>query len=314
MKLSPPSVKELYGILEVTFNPLTLCSSIAPLLQTLSTSEDPSYGSYLSLLHQALLSRLLSHLSQVYSSIKVSNLLSLVAPLRDAGVEGAYDEEQIEAYVMGCARRGELNVRVDHLEGCIVFVDEAFSHVSPAASGSVQPSVAELVHTRLGNVASTLYNSVQIISPEPVPSAEESEEKLKTLVTAIEAEREALQLRRALVARRRELLSELTVRKEKEESSKRAEITRRQREEEDKRQKEEARKKEFERNKAERENIRITEAKKYAQSLMEMGVLKSNDVEVSLGLGSLTGFRLIEKSENGKYRHRGAYQYASTAY
>ena len=89
---------------------------LSPLLITLF--KDAAYAPY-----HALLSHLLSQLSQVYSTIKISKLLSLVAPLREAGLEGAFDDEQIEAYVMGCARRSELNICVDHAEGSIAFCD-----------------------------------------------------------------------------------------------------------------------------------------------------------------------------------------------
>jgi hypothetical protein len=47
------------------------------------------------------------------------------------------------------------------------------------------------------------------------PTAEEQATTYKNLVIAVESERKALQLRRALVARRRELLSKLSVRKER---------------------------------------------------------------------------------------------------
>jgi translation initiation factor 3 subunit A len=63
----------------------------------------------------------------------------------------------------------------------------------------------------------------------PTSIAEEQATTLLNLVIAVESERKDLQLGRAFVARRRELLSELNVRKEKEErsSSQRAELSRR---------------------------------------------------------------------------------------
>ncbi|KAH6905115.1 translation initiation factor eIF3a [Coprinopsis sp. MPI-PUGE-AT-0042] len=287
LKLSPEPVKQLYNVLEVTFDPLTLCSSVAPLFQKLS--EDTLYSSYLPLLQRALISRLLSQLSQVYSTIKISNLLALAAPLKDANVEGAYEAEQIEAYIMGCARRGELNIRVDHMEGTITFVDDAFANSEePIASTSslasettIQPSMAELVRTRLSKIATCLHSSLEAIEgpSKPQLSEEEKKAKFKALASAVEAERKALQIRRALVARRRELLSELSVRKEKEESSRRAELNRKEREEEQKRIKEEQKRREIERTKKEIEDIRMEEAKKYAQTLVDKGILKSNDVE-----------------------------------
>ncbi|RDB22084.1 Eukaryotic translation initiation factor 3 subunit A [Hypsizygus marmoreus] len=285
LRLSPPSIKSLYNILEVTFDPLTLCSSITPLLQQLSTDE--AYAPYLPLLQRALLSRLLSQLAQVYSTITISNLLALVAPLKAAGLAGAHDDEQIEAYVMGCSRRGELSIRVDHKAGCISFVDDAF--VAGEEDGAekvehgIQPSMAELVRTRLGKIAGSLYGSIGLLEKEEGKKDEENEEaqqeRFKTLVAVVESERKALQLRRALVARRRELLSELSVRKEKEETSRRAEISRREKEEESKRAREDMRRREQERTKKELESIRIDEAKKYAQSLVDKGILKPNDVD-----------------------------------
>ena len=275
----------------MAFDPLTLCSSIAPLLQTLS-SDESSYTLYHGLLQRALLSRLLSQLSQVYSSIKISTLLEVVAPLRNAGLEGAYDEEQVEAYVMGCARRGELNIRVDHKAGSITFVDEAFlnaddpravvgTRIGTVSERVIQPSVSEIVKTRLNKLSLCLHNSLVMLQRTEAErtatterEGEEQQSKFKALVAAAEVERKALQLRRALVIRRKELMTELSARKEKEESSRKAEIIRREKEEEERRVKEDFRRKELERLKKVNDSIRVGEAKKLAQQLMDRGVLK----------------------------------------
>ena len=287
LKLSPAAVKSLYNVLEVTFDPLTLCSAVAPLLKTLAS--DTLYSSYVPLLQHALLSRLLSQLSQVYNTVKISNLLELASPLRDVALEGgnSYDDEQIEAYVMGCARRGELNVRVDHAAGSITFVDSAFATVedpssstSMANAGAVQPSTSEFVRTRLSNVALSLHNSLATLYPPTAPSEEEQQAKFTALVAAAQAERKALQIRRALVARRRELLSELSVRKEKGQASRRAEFARKHQEEEERKAAAELRNKEVERVRREMERVRVEEAKKLAQSMKEKGTLKV-DIEVS---------------------------------
>ncbi|EIM80616.1 uncharacterized protein STEHIDRAFT_86839 [Stereum hirsutum FP-91666 SS1] len=290
LKLSPESIRSLYTVLEVTFDPLTLCTSVSPLLTSLT--EDESYAPYLPLLQRALLSRLLSQLAQVYSSIKMSKLLDLLQPLRESAPEGKasiFEEEQVEAYIMGCARVGELNVRVDHADGSLEFIDQAFLGVDPGSSSSsaestVQDPTSTVVRTRLSAIARTLHNSLLVI--EPVQEAEritpeEQQAKVAELVAAAQTERKALQLRRALVARRRELLSELSVRKEKEEASRRAETMRRERETEEKRALEEVRKRELERARKEIENIRTEEARKLAQSLKERGNLKVDidDVE-----------------------------------
>lgn len=248
----------------------------------------------------------------MYSTIKISQLLSLVSPLKDAGLEGAFDEEQIEAYVMGCARRGELSIRVDHAEGSIAFSDDAFVSVEESTSVSIaarenaiQPSTTELVRTRLSKLAESLHNSLNSIHPPSSIqlSEEEQQAKFSALISAADAERKALQLRRALVARRRELLSELSVRKEKEEASRRAETSRREKDEEARKQKEDARKREIEKNRKDIEAIRVQEAMNLARSLQERGNLKVLiDVSVLIGNYHFCS-RSFSFSGHGKSQH-----------
>ena len=267
-----------------------LCTNVAPLFRTLS--KDTSYAPYLPLLQRALLSRLISQLAQVYSSITIENLLALLQPLRDALADGGgdstiYKPEQIEAYIMRVTRAGELNVRIDHASGTLQFVDDPFAgsdnqQTSSSSHGIVvQPSAASLVRTRLGGIAAALNHALAILDPLPVPSAEEQRARVAALITAADAERKALQLRRAIVARRRELLSELAARKEKEEQSRRSEESRQVKYDEARRALEDARRREIERARAEIQQRRNEEARQLAQSLRERGNLKV-DIDVSL--------------------------------
>ncbi|KAF9016131.1 hypothetical protein BDZ89DRAFT_1094576 [Hymenopellis radicata] len=271
--LSPPTVQKLYDVLEVQFEPLTLCADVAPLLAELESEQ--VYKDYVPLLREAVLSRLLLQLSEVYSAMRLKDLLELVTPLGTERVQG-----RVESYVIGCARRGELNVRLDHTQGSVEFVDDGFGKVNEdqvgARESGAQPSVGELVRKRLGSVAVCLHNTLAML--EPAPESDKDAEKLDALVKAVNAERHALALRRAFVARRRKLNSELSVRKEKE-SLRLAEIARRKKEEEGRREKEMARAREVERVKKERENIQRVEVEKYAQSLLKVGTLKEKDLE-----------------------------------
>ncbi|KAI9570021.1 hypothetical protein HD554DRAFT_2086236, partial [Boletus coccyginus] len=270
LRLSPTPIKTLYNLLEASFDPLALCASTAPILSTLCASDTP-YAGYRPLLSRALLSRLLSQLSQVYTTLKVSALLDLVKPLDDFG------PEQVEAYIMGCARRGELRIRVDHATETISFIDEPFAYADepsvagPSTAGTasprdttIQPSSSELVRTRLSTLA----------TGAPQRQAAHQASQFAELVAAANAERRALSLRKALVARRRELLSELSVRKEKEEASRRAELTRAKKLIEEQKEREDAKKKEIERARREIESIRTEETKKLAQDLMKRSGLK----------------------------------------
>ncbi|KAJ6465875.1 hypothetical protein C8R45DRAFT_1106896 [Mycena sanguinolenta] len=229
LRHAPAPIKQLYDGFEVTFDPLTLRANIAPILMQLRVSAD--YAPYVPLLRRALLSRLLSQLAQVHASVHIFFVMELVAPLRTGG--SVFDPEQVESYIMGCVRRGELSVSIDHTDGSITFVDDPFvdmlddSHTAKDNTGTgavrdedgaVQPSVAELV-----------------IAPSPAHDKAEEQARFAELVAEVKKERKALQLRRALVARRRELLSELSMRKEKEEGggeTKRAREEARRREQE----------------------------------------------------------------------------------
>lgn len=290
LKLASENIRSLYTILEVTFDPLTLCTKVAPLFRALS--EDTSYAQYLPLLQRALLSRLISQLAQVYSSITIENLLSLLQPLRDAlvnesGDSTIYEPEQIEAYIMRGTHTGELNVRIDHASSTLQFVDDPFSgsddlQASPSSHGIVvQPSAASLVRTRLSDIAGALNHALAVLEPSTVPSVEEQQARIAALVSAADAERKALQLRRAIVARRRELLSELAARKEKEEQSRRSEESRLAKYDETRRAVEDARRREIERARAEIQQRRNEEARQLAQSLRERGNLKV-DIDVSI--------------------------------
>lgn len=276
-------VKDLYALLEVTFDPLSLCTNVVPILTQLTA--DANYASYLPLLQRALLSRLLSQLAQVYSTMEIKQLLELVSPLQGS-FEGAFGPSHVEAFLISCARNGDLNLRINHAAGSLTFIDEAFgstiggSGLITTLDKRVQPSTSEIVSSRLSSVATCLHTALLTIDA-PTPGdleAQEKEkaEKLAGLIAAANAERKALQVRRAIVARRRELISELSVRKEKEEVSRRAEASRREKDEAARRAMEEMRRKAEERMRKDREDIDKEEARKLAQELKEKNILKVN--------------------------------------
>ncbi|CAE6352828.1 unnamed protein product [Rhizoctonia solani] len=267
LKLSPASVRSLHNLLEVTFQPLTLCTSVAPIVAQLA--QDPSYAPYLPLVHRAVLSRLFTQLSEVYSSVRISHIYELVAPLNanitpetpGLGSESPYTPERIELFVVGCAKRGELRVLVEHIEGNVTFVEDV------------------LPRTRVSELAHALHTSLLKIAPPP-SAAESAAEKFAALVQGAQEDRRRLLIQRAVVARRRELASELQVRREREEASRRADTARRERLEEEHRAQQERREKERARVQKEIENVRKEEARKLAEQLKARGNLKVNDVEL----------------------------------
>ncbi|CAE6463210.1 unnamed protein product [Rhizoctonia solani] len=267
LKLSPTSVRSLHNLLEVTFQPLTLCASITPIVAQLA--QDPSYAPYLPLVHRAVLSRLFTQLSEVYTSVRISHIYELVAPLNanitpetpGLSSESPYTPERIELFVVGCAKRGELRVLVEHIEGNVTFVEDA------------------LPRTRVSELAHALHASLLKIAPPP-SAAESAAEKFAALVKGAQEDRRRLLIQRAVVARRRELASELQVRREREEASRRADTAKRERFEEEQRALQERREREKARVQKEIESVRKEEARKLAEQLKARGNLKVNDVEL----------------------------------
>ncbi|KAF7313200.1 Eukaryotic translation initiation factor 3 subunit A [Mycena kentingensis (nom. inval.)] len=317
LKHAPEAIRKLYDVLEVTFDPLTLCADVAPLLISLRASAD--YAPYVPLLQRAVLSRLLSQLAQVYASVRIAFVMELVAPLRsqepatdgDSQKAAVFDPEQVEGYIMGCARRGELRVRVDHADGSIAFVDEPYTDAlgydedgtspsqtqadSEAQEADIQPRVSELVRTRLGRVATCLHNALEVLEPSTSSSEQDDQTKFQTLLAAVQRERKALSLRRALVARRRELLSELAVRRDKEEAVRRAETNRREKEEESKRQKEESRRREIKLREQIQAEVKAQDAERYMKTLVNKGILKANDTAAAaLDTEGLIGMQVAQ--------------------
>ncbi|KAH7333951.1 hypothetical protein B0J17DRAFT_771043 [Rhizoctonia solani] len=267
LKLSPASVRSLHNLLEVTFQPLTLCASVAPIVAQLA--QDPSYAPYLPLVHRAVLSRLFTQLSEVYSSVRISHIYELVEPLNanitpetpGLGSESPYTPERIELFVVGCAKRGELRVLVEHIEGNVTFVEDV------------------LPRTRVSELAHALHTSLLKVAPPP-SAAESAAEKFAALVQGAQEDRRRLLIQRSVVARRRELASELQVRRDREEASRRADTARRERLEEEHRTQQERREKERARVQKEIESVRKEEARKLAEQLKARGNLKVNDVEL----------------------------------
>ncbi|KAJ7430278.1 hypothetical protein B0H11DRAFT_1943365 [Mycena galericulata] len=244
LALPPRAITCLY---QVTFDPLSLCAKIAPVLRELKAEED--YALYVPLLECAVLSRLLSQLAQVYARIRIDFVMELVKPLR------------VESYIMGCARRGELAVRVDHAAGSLAFVDKAFSDVLGDASSS-SPSSSWAFPAASVSASASGAGAEMVVQPSVAELVQDEvqKEKLTALVATLNPERKALQLRRALVARRRELLSEFSARKE-------ANATRRGGGEEEGR-------KELQRIQRIQEDMKAQDAEWYKAALVEKGILK----------------------------------------
>ncbi|KAN0062950.1 eukaryotic translation initiation factor 3 subunit A [Thecaphora frezii] len=285
LKRARPELRELHNILEVEFHPLSICAKIQPILAQIA--EDPEMATYVQPLHSVVLTRLFQQLSQVYDAVKLSKVLELVSSFK---APYDYTAAEIEKFCLNACKKGHFNIRIDHVAQAITFQDDVFAaDAHPSASTSsetdavrLQATPSELVRTQLSRLASCLDTTLKTIDPSIVENAQRAKQEVfARAVAAAEQEHKAAVARKAILARRKELLEERAARREKDEANAKAERARLAAEAEKIRLAEEAKKREQERIQKEFEAVRIEEAKKMAKSLQEKGGLKLSEEELA---------------------------------
>ncbi|KDN45747.1 hypothetical protein K437DRAFT_274144 [Tilletiaria anomala UBC 951] len=298
LKKALPEIRELYHMLEVEFHPLSICAKIQPIIAKLAADQS-GMGRYVKQLHSVILTRLFQQLSQVYDKVKLTKVMDLVSPFE---APYNYTAADIERFALNACKRGHLNISIDHLEKAITFQDDVFQtdlHPSsqPSASGGssfsanaaieadsvrLQSTPSELVRTQLQRLAYTLDTTIKVIDPTIVEIATRAKrEAFAHAIAVADQEHRAAVARKAILARRKELLTEKAAAREKDEAVARAERARAAAEAERKRIEEENRRREQERIKKELEAVRVEEARKMAQNLKERGGLKLEDAEIA---------------------------------
>lgn len=255
-------VRQLYDILEVDFQPLQACQILAPII----TSLDAEYQTYLPTLREVVLSRLVQELAQVYDTVSLAHILDLVKPFD--GTAWETDMPALEKFLMTSCSRGDINATVDHVAKSMTFTT---SNMDP---------------NRLSNLAICLYNTIQYINPVPVTSRAEA---FSAAISQAEEERKQTAHRRQIVIKRRELLEEANLRREKEESTLKAERAKLLAEETIRAETIRVRQAERDRLAKAMDETRFLEAKKLAESLAAKGGLK---VDIS-GVEDLDSSKLV---------------------
>ena len=297
LKKALPEVRELYHMLEVEFHPLSICAKVQPIIAKISQDES-GMGRYVKALHSVILTRLFQQLSQVYDKVKVTKVMDLVSAFE---APYNYTPAQIEKFALNACKRGHLKLSIDHIEQAITFQDDVFeADVHPSAqptatSGPIaiasaaetdsvrlQSTPSELVRTQLARLASTLDSTLKIIDPSVVEKAvADKKQAFAHAIAVAEQEHRAAVARKAILARRKELLEEKAAQRDRDEAIAKAERARLAAAADQKRIAEETLQREQERIKKELEAVRIEEAKKMAQSLKERGGLKLDDEEIA---------------------------------
>lgn len=247
LKRVPANIREIYNIIETDFQPLKATKQLTPLVKSLA----PEYHPYLPALREVVLSRLSQELSQVYDTVSLSHILDLVKPFD--GTSWETDMPSLEKFLMSACRRGDINASINHVAQSIDFA-------APAADPN-----------RLSHLAVCLHNTTQYLTPAPLTSRAEA---FAYALAQAEEDRKAVAHRRQIVAKRRELAEEAELRRQREESTAKAERAKLLADETARREKEAVKQHERDRLQREMEATRREEAKKLAESLAAKGGLK----------------------------------------
>ncbi|KAJ9097560.1 hypothetical protein QFC19_006734 [Naganishia cerealis] len=266
----PAQIRDLYKLLELDFHPLLTVKQIAPIVAALADEED--YAGYVRSLQPVVLSRLFKALSDVYSTVSISQILALLKPFESGPWK--FDEQQLEKFVMVASKRKELIVSVDHVSKSITFQEDASANVTPLVEYT-NLNAASRPQTQLNRLAIALQNTIAYLDPSIAERAREAREQAIANATAVlEDERKANQHRQAIVQRRRQKLDEINTRREREEASIREERARIAAREAAEREAELTKQRERERVQREIDNIKAQEARKLAETLNARGGLK----------------------------------------
>ena len=225
-----PEIRNLYNILETDFHPKSICEKVSPILSQIGADEE--LRKYVQPLQQVILTRLFQQLSQVYTDVKVEDVLALAQFPDPFQVNAA----TIEKFIMNGCKKGDLSIRVDHSTGILTFDQDVFSsskaqhHGSAAGSaeadaGSIQrlqSTPSEIVRSQLSRLSKALYIAVQYVDPTF------NEDRYKAKVAALKraeagAEKEHVDLiaRREIIQKKKETAASAQAAKQKEEEQKR---------------------------------------------------------------------------------------------
>jgi len=149
-----PEIRSLYKLLEVEFNPMSLCQSVLPILDFLQ--KDPKFSVYVDAIKEVVLTRLVQQLGEVYKTIKLKSVTDLVPFVEALSVE--------KFIVEGC-KRGDFQVRINHADQTITFGVTSLSAASAdVALGGAHLQTVE-IRSQVARLSKHLHQAVELIDP-----------------------------------------------------------------------------------------------------------------------------------------------------
>ncbi|ANB16033.1 Rpg1p [Sugiyamaella lignohabitans] len=268
-----PEIRDLYKILEVDFHPLSIKKRLGPVVDKIGS--DPNYQPYIKPLYQVILTRLFQQLSQVYKTVKLDFVISLAsfpAPFNASRIE-------IERFiVMGC-HKGEFGIILDHESSSITFRDDVNLKSAPSSNYSgasaLQPTPAEIIRSRLSNLAKSLFSTVSVVDPMYIDYKLVSRQAaIERALAGLEEDNVQALARKDKIETRQKNAELEQIRREEEEAKNRALQIQQEQAAEQQRLADEQRKRELERIKREQDSIKEEEKRKIAEEINSKGIIK----------------------------------------
>ena len=197
-----PEVAPIYAILETKFNPLGLVAALKPVLS--AVRANPQLNMYVLPLERVAVVRVMQQLSRVYSALKMDFLQRLLSGLEDISFNA------IEKIMIDGVSRKQLQVRIDHRNGCL-----RFGSTGAATTETIETQVAQLGKT-LNGVTHSLQLSLGSAKVADEAAQARKEYFLKVLDAAA-GEHQMSVDRKSLIERRKEELERLQQDRQKEE-------------------------------------------------------------------------------------------------
>ncbi|RKO97661.1 hypothetical protein CAUPRSCDRAFT_4455, partial [Caulochytrium protostelioides] len=236
-------VKAVHTALEIDFNPLGMCATLAPHLAALMANDaaaaeaaKAAFWRYVAPLNAVVLTRLMQQLARVYQTVPLARVRTLAGALP---APFAADARALEAAAMAACRRGELALRIDHAADTLSadtvrFGNSVGNNAGPSADAGVDQLRNQLAHMAVA------FTAVAYRVDDDLQQAQRA--RRAAAVTAARlaavAEHDATVLRRYVAERKKEMVAHVQRKRQDEERQARRE--RLQREEDEKRERLEA--------------------------------------------------------------------------
>jgi translation initiation factor 3 subunit A len=274
-----PEVAPIYAILETKFNPLGLVAALKPVLA--AVRANPQLNMYVLPLERVAVVRVMQQLSRVYSALKMDFLQRLLSGLEDISFNA------IEKIMIDGVSRKQLQVRIDHRNGCL-----RFGSSGAATAETIETQVAQLGKT-LNGVAHSLQLSLGTAKVADDAAQARKEYFLKVLDAAA-GEHQMSVDRKSLIERRKEELERLQQDRQKEEQRLRDHDEERRRRMDEMRLVEEQRQREEEKK---RKLLQRQEVLRAQKELERLGVFMDEAVLMDLTPAARSGLITDAKNE-----------------